>query len=103
MIIMWLLISVSCYAIGEYLSKKFAISPSVEMACIIVLMYALGTLAWLPAIHKGQLLATVGTLWNVLSLGITLIIGLVIFHEVVTTTQIIGICFAIISIILLNL
>ena len=26
MIIIWLLISVGCYAVGEYLSKKFAIS-----------------------------------------------------------------------------
>ena len=46
---------------------------------------------------------TVGTMWNILSMSMTLIIGLGIFHEVVTITQIIGICFAIVSVILLSL
>ena len=102
-IILWLLLSTCFFAIGEYLSKKFALEPSIKLVCYIVPMYALGTLAWLPAIHKGQMLSTVGTLWTVLSMVMTIFIGLFIFHESLTTIQIVGICFAFVSVILLSL
>ena len=102
-VILWLLLSTCFFAIGEYLSKKFALEPSIKLVCYIVPMYALGSLAWLPAIYRGQTLATVGTMWNVLSMIMTLGVGLFIFHESLTTTQIVGVCFAFVSIILLSL
>lgn len=101
-VILWLLLSVAFFGIGEYLSKKFAISPSINLILCIVPMYALGSLAWLPAIHRGKILSTVGTMWNLLSMVITLIVGLIIFKETLTTTQFIGLAFAFIAIILMS-
>ena len=102
-VILWILLSVAFFGMGEYLSKKFALDPSVKLVCTIVPMYALGSLAWLPAIYKGQNLSTVGTIWNLLSLVITLMVGMVIFKETLTTTQLVGVCLAFVAIVLLSL
>ena len=74
--ILWLLLSVSFFAFGEFLSKKFAMNPTWVLGCIIPCIYALGSLAWLPAIFRGQSLTTTGTTWNVLSMIMTLIVGM---------------------------
>lgn len=101
--ILWLLLSVSFFAVGEYLSKKFALHPTATLVFCILPTYSLGSLAWLPAIYRGQVLSTVGTIWNLLSLVATLVVGLYFFHETLTTTQTIGVCLAFISIILLSI
>ena len=99
----WLFLSVAFFGVGEYLSKKFALQPSFLLVCCILPMYSLGSLAWLPAIYRGQTLATVGTIWNLLSLLATLVVGLLIFHETLTTTQMVGVFLAFVSIILLSI
>jgi drug/metabolite transporter (DMT)-like permease len=96
-VICWLFLSALFFGVGEYLSKKWSLNPSVLMAGSLILMYVFGTLAWLPAILKGQSLSIVGTLC------MTLFIGLALFKEPITTTQIVGICFAFIAIIFLSL
>ncbi len=54
--IIWLIASALFFAFGEFLSKKFALAPSFHYIVIIVVIYAFGTLAWLPAIlQKNQL------------------------------------------------
>lgn len=103
MIILYLLCSVIFFGIGEYYSKKFAINPSIKLASIVILLYAGGSAMWLPAILKGKTLSTIGTTWNVLSMLTTLIVGVVIFKEVLTTTQIIGIILSFVSIVLISI
>lgn len=73
------------------------------MACCIVPMYAMGSIAWLPAIAKGKQLAVYGSMWNILSFLMTLFVGLVIFKEQLTTTQIAGCILAGVAIILLSI
>lgn len=99
----WLFLSIICFGFGEYFSKIFTTNPTVKIACLVVFSYACGSLSWLPAIYKVKLLAVVGTVWTVLSLLMTLFVGLVMFHEPITTTQIIGIVFGLISVILLTI
>jgi multidrug transporter EmrE-like cation transporter len=102
-VILWLILSVSLFGVGEYLSKKFSLAPSISLTLSIITMYALGALAWLPAIYKGQYLSTIGTMWNLLSMIMTLVIGIVIFNEQLTTIQIVGIGFALTSLIMLSI
>jgi multidrug transporter EmrE-like cation transporter len=99
----WLFLSIICFGFGEYFSKIFTTTPTVKIACFVVFSYALGSLSWLPAIYKVKLLAVVGTVWTILSLLMTLFIGLVIFHEPITTFQIVGIAFGLVSVILLTI
>jgi len=99
----WIILSVFFFAIGEYLSKKWALHPSIGLIISIVVMYALGTLAWLPAIYKEKTLSIIGVIWMLLSLVATLFVGIFVFGEKLTLVHVIGIVFAFISVILLSL
>jgi len=102
-VISWLIVSVMFFAIGEYFSKSWALQPTIEKAIVLVIMYVLGTVAWLPAIYRGQIISIVGTIWSVMSLLTTLFVGIVIFHETLTLNQLIGMIMAFLSIILLSI
>ncbi|MGH7249464.1 MAG: hypothetical protein ACREGC_00660 [Minisyncoccia bacterium] len=99
----WLITSALFFAFGEFLSKKFALNPSFSYVALIVGIYALGTLAWLPAILQKNQLSIVGSIWSVLSLLATVLIGTLIFKEHLNTIGIIGIILAILAIALLSL
>ena len=101
--IYWLVLSALFFAFGEFLSKKFALSPKITLVFLIILVYSLGTLAWLPAILQKNQLSIVGTIWSVMSLLATVLIGVLIFGEKLNMTGIFGILTAIISIILLSI
>lgn len=102
-VILWLLLSAVFFGVGEYYSKIWAMNPSVKLALIMIFMYFIGTLTWMPAMYHGKILSVVGSIWNVLSLLTTCFIGIVIFKEALTTLKIIGILFAVASIILLSI
>lgn len=99
--IIWLVISALFFAVGEFLSKKFALSPRFTYVVLILVAYCLGTLAWLPAILQKNSLSITGTMWSVLSLLTTILIGVLIFGEKLSTIGIIGITMAMMAIILL--
>lgn len=101
--IAWLIISALFFAVGEFLSKKFALNPKIIYVVFILITYSLGTLAWLPAILQKNQLSIVGTIWSVMSLIATIAIGVIIFNEELSAIGVIGITAAFISIILLSL
>lgn len=100
--IVWLIISAAFFAAGEYLSKKFALNPRFVYVICILVTYSLGALAWLPAILQKNQLSIVGTMWAVLSLVITIFIGVVIFSEKLTVSDIIGIALALLAVFMLS-
>ncbi len=101
--IVWLVISALFFAVGEFLSKKFALGPKALYVILILIVYSMGTLAWLPAILQKNSLSIVGTMWSVFSLLVTIFIGVLVFQEKIGAIGIAGIVTAIISIILLSL
>lgn len=98
----WLVLSAGFFAVGEYLSKKFAIRPDWKGLLPVCSMYLLGSLAWLPALIRTNQLASTGTAWLLLSMVATLGIGFGIFHERVNSIQVAGIVLAALALILLN-
>jgi probable blue pigment (indigoidine) exporter len=100
---LWLVFSALFFASGEYLSKRWGMNPSFGFALIVVVTYAFGTFAWLPALlHKNQL-AIMGTLWLVFAIVATISIGVLVFGEKLNLMQWIGVFLALASLILLNL
>jgi len=99
--LVWLGLCGVVFAIGEYLSKKFALEPKVRTFIYIVLVYNIGTLTWLPAIVQRNQLAIVGTIWSAVALLTTIFIGVLIFGEKVSLFGVIGILLAFTSIIFL--
>ena len=100
--IIWLIISALFFAGGEFLSKKFALNPKPAYIIYILIFYSLGVLAWLPAILQKNQLSIVGTIWSVLSLLTTILIGVLLFNEKINATGALGIFFALMAIILLS-
>ena len=101
--IIWLIISALFFAVGEFLSKKFALNPKISYVVFILLAYCVGTLFWLPAILQRNQLSIVGTMWSVFSLLATVLIGILFFSEKLSLAGFTGIIFAFISIILLSI
>lgn len=99
----WLLLSALFFACGEYASKQWGYAPSLALTIMTVGIYALGTLAWLPALLHNNHLAIMGTAWLLLATIATVAIGILVFHEHVTTIKAVGIVFSLISLILLSL
>jgi len=101
--IVWLIISALFFAVGDFLSKKFALNPKITYVVFVLLAYSLCSLTWLPAILQKNQLSIVGTIWSVMSLIATIAIGVIIFNEELSAIGVIGIIVAFISIILLSL
>ncbi|OGI68505.1 hypothetical protein A2738_01315 [Candidatus Nomurabacteria bacterium RIFCSPHIGHO2_01_FULL_42_15] len=101
--IVWLVVSAIFFAVGEFLSKKFALGPKVIYVLLILGAYCLGTLAWLPAILQKNSLTIVGTMWSVMTLVTTVLIGILIFREKLSAVGVIGVITAVIAVILLSI
>jgi multidrug transporter EmrE-like cation transporter len=100
--IIWLLFSVIFFGWGEYLSKKFTLTPTWNYVLGVEIVYAIGVLFWLPALLQKNQLSVLGTMWSLLSLITTVVIGLVIFGERLNMFGIVGIVMAFIFIIILS-
>ena len=101
--IIWLVLSAISFAVGEFLSKKFALHPRASYVFFILAAYCVGTMFWLPAILQKNQLSIVGTLWSVLGLLATVLIGVLIFKEKLSFLGFVGIILAFVSIILLSI
>ena len=101
--IFWLIGSIIFFGMGEFLSKKFALNPKWIFVIGIIITYSIGVLFWLPAILQKNQLSIIGTMWSILSLLITVLIGLLIFGEKLNTLGIIGIILAFVTTIILSL
>ncbi|MDD4901751.1 MAG: hypothetical protein PHE24_01310 [Patescibacteria group bacterium] len=99
----WLLISMVFYAGGEFFSKKFAMGPKVSILIVVLVFYSLNVLAWLAALWNKEELAIVGTTWAVLSVMVTISIGIFIFGERLNGYGIAGIIFGVVAIALLSM
>lgn len=93
----WLLISAAFFSGGEFLSKKWGQNPGLGLTVAIMIVYMLGSLAWLPALlHKNEL-ARMGTLWYLMTTPMTVLLGVVVFHEKLTGGQWIGVALALVA------
>ncbi len=101
--IYWLVISGIFFAFGEFLSKKFALNPNIKYVLLILVIDFLSVLAWLPAIMQKNQLSIVGTMWSVISLLSTVLIGILLFGEKLNILGFAGIITAFISIVLLTI
>jgi multidrug transporter EmrE-like cation transporter len=101
--LLWLTLSGLFFAGGEYLSKRFILGPSWPIFILLMCMYCFGVLLWIPALMQQRDLSVAGTLWSVISLCMTVLIGIIIFHESLTGLRIVGILLAAASIVILSL
>jgi len=99
----WLIPSALFFAWGEFLSKKFALQPTVAIVIFIIIVESVSVLFWLPAILQNNSLSIVGTMWSVSSLALTVLVGLLLFNEQLSVMSVLGIFFAFIAVSCLSL
>ena len=100
-LVAWLLVSAIFFAGGEYFSKIWALAPGWRSLFLVLLMYNLGTLCWLPALLQKNELALLGTIWLLLGSIATVVIGTVVFQESLTTLQWSGIAVGLVALAIL--
>ena len=98
----WLLISILFYAVGEYISKTWANSPSTSELWAVIAASAMSAFFWLPALFTKNHLAIVGTTWIVLATITTIILGVVFFGEKLSALQWMGVALALTSLVILS-
>lgn len=98
----WLCLSGAFFAFGEFLSKKFALNPGWSIFGFIILVDFLSITTWLPAIFEKNQLSSTGVAWSVLSLIMTVVIGIIIFGEKLTILQVVGIMLGVAAVTLLS-
>lgn len=99
----WIAISGVFFAAGEFLSKKFALHPGWTVFAFILFVDILSIATWLPAIFQNNDLSSTGVVWSVVSLGLTVFVGIVLFGEEMTVIKFAGIALGAISVALLSL
>ena len=102
---MWVWISISAifFAVGELLSKKFALSPGWSMFALIIVVDVISVTTWLPAIFEKNQLSITGVIWSLASIMATIMVGMIVFGEEMTLIQLLGCIAAVVSITLLSL
>jgi len=99
---LWLILSVSCYGVGEYFSKEIAVEFSWRTLSFLLLGYLGSTIFWIPAMIQKNSLIILGVIWTLLVSIITISIG-IYTGEVITPVQWVGVALAVIGAILLSL
>src|SRR5215210_5235853 len=99
--LMWLILSGLLNAASEYVSKYWGMQQRWYLVVIVALLSATSSITWLPALlHKNQI-SIMGTGWLLIATITTLFIGLVVFKEQVSATQMTGLGLAVVALILL--
>ena len=99
----FLIFSAVVQSVGDYLSEHWTLHFSWWALLGVFFTYNLATVGWLSLLKCQGKLSTTNALWSLVSVVISLIIGVVAFHETLSVTQWIGIGFALISMVLLKL
>ena len=102
MLWLWFGICGVTFAIGEYVSKRWALQGGWHLVVIMTLAYGLGSLAWLPIIKAKTELARMGMMWMVVASVTTVAIGIIVFGEKLTGTQWLGVVLAVVSMLLIG-
>ena len=100
--LLWIALSSIFYALGECLSKLYALHQNKWTAFGVMLSYAICSLLWLPAIVEKKDLIVVSSVWLIFATIVTVLLGFFIFEERLSLIQISGVILGVIALLCLN-
>jgi len=99
----WIIISGLFFAAGEFMSKEFALRPGWDLFIFIIIVDVISVTTWLPAIFQKNQLSITGVIWSLVSLMLTVGVGILFFKEQLTLTQALGILLGVVAVVLLSI
>jgi multidrug transporter EmrE-like cation transporter len=100
--ILYTLVALIFYGIGEYCTKIFANSRSMLFLVAGFIMYMLTTALWFPSLRNNNRLVIMTIIWDLGYIIVGTLIGIGMFGEVLSIRQWAGVCLSILAIILLT-
>jgi len=93
----WFAIAMVFYSSGEYLSKHWGYKPSLLLGVSIPALYSVGTLCWLAIVlHKNEI-ARMSMIWQIVTTVMSVVVGVVLLREKLTTNQWVGAAIALVG------
>jgi multidrug transporter EmrE-like cation transporter len=97
-----LLLVAGCIVVGDTIIKYWTGNQKDWMVVIVFIFYTLSGLLYFPTLLNENL-TTATVIWSILSLVGSVLVGLLVFRETVSTIQGIGIMLGILSVILIKI
>ncbi len=97
-----LLLAVCMNIAGDYAGKFWSVHQKPWIFLIAFGLYALAGLLYLPSLLKEGLIVT-SLIWTILTVVGFVLVGLLIFHEHLTTMQLLGVGLGVAAVVLLSL
>ena len=88
-------------AAGDYFSKKFILDHKIKYLFCIFGVWSIATFLWLVLLSKVDTLARASKMWTVMYTIMMLFVSQVIFKEIITIRQWIGIILGFISLLIM--
>lgn len=102
MLWLWFVLSGLLFALGEYISKHWALTDCDWGLSVMLMSYAASGLAWAPIIRARTNLAQMGTVWALVASLCTIGIGVFVFKERLSSGQWFGIVLAVTALVFLT-
>lgn len=102
---MWLFLAggVITGIIGDVLSKRWLLDANERFMASALLMYIVGCLCWFGLLRRsGNSLAKAGAIWTVSQCVVAVLVGMVIFGEVLDMRARVGVFLGILAVVLLT-
>lgn len=96
----WFVLSVGLAVLGGYTAKRWAMQQSAVLLLWATLVYGLSGATWLPILLHGNLNRW-GPVWYLCALLGGWLLGVLVFGEPVTRTQLLAVCLALVAVWLL--
>ena len=100
----WMLLGCSMvgYALAEYWSKLWSLTPTALLAGAAVFGYLINVVFWFPALKQHQGLAVLSMIYSLAYCTISVCIGVLLFHEPMSLRQECGVVLAMIAIAMMS-
>ncbi len=100
----WLLLILSASSViaGDFFAKYWSIHLRSVFYFLAIASYMLSGFFYIPTLLREGLIVT-SVIWSVLSIVGFLVIGLLIFKETLSTVEIVGVLFGVISLVILSI
>jgi multidrug transporter EmrE-like cation transporter len=102
---MWIyytIVAMIFYTVAEYYSKRYATDGTSWFMFLSIIFYMITVFLWFPTLSNKNELCVVSLIWTMLYAIIGSFLGLIVFKEVLTPIQMLGVGLAFVSIFLLT-